>query len=153
MSTEYPDVLGDLVEARQRFEVNGVHYVTTLDPTTISPGETAYLRFWLQSCWDVPVEVAIGVQLPTQPVPTFSIIQKRTDVPLEPAEVGEVTIPLACAAQTEPSEYIIKARVGAQLKMVAPCSRNQSAKPIIPCCFRSQGRSVAPFNKAQKIST
>jgi hypothetical protein len=27
MSSEYPDVLGDLVDARQRFEVNGVHYM------------------------------------------------------------------------------------------------------------------------------
>lgn len=116
MSTEYPDVLGDLVDARQRFEVNGVHYVTALDPTTISPGEAAFLRIWLQSCWDVPLEVAIAVQLPAQPVPAFSVIQKRTDVPLEPAEVGEVTIPVACAAQTEPSEYIIKVKVGAQLK-------------------------------------
>jgi hypothetical protein len=114
MSTEYPDVLGDLVEARQRFEVNGVHYVTTLDPTTIAPGETAYLRIWLQSCWDVPVEVAIFVHLPLQPSPTFSIIQKRTDVPLEPAEVGEVTIPIACAQETMPSDYVLRVKVGAK---------------------------------------
>ena len=51
MSSEYPDVLGDLVEARQRFEVNGVHYVPALQPGTISPGETTALQVWLQSCW------------------------------------------------------------------------------------------------------
>lgn len=116
MSSEYPDILGDLVEARNRSEVNGVHYVTTLSPSTIAPGETTHLRFWLQSCWDVPVEVAIAVTLPAQPAPTFSIIQKRTDVPLEPAEVGEVAIPIACAADTHPATYTVLVRVGAKPK-------------------------------------
>jgi hypothetical protein len=35
-------------------------------------------------------------------------------VPLEPAEVGEVTIPIACAATTEPREYAISATIGAK---------------------------------------
>lgn len=116
MSSEYPDILGDLVEARNRCEVNGVHYVTTLRPSTIAPGESTQLRFWLQSCWDVPVDVAIVVTVPTQPAPTFSIIQKRTDVPLEPAEVGEVAIPIACGADTHLVDYTISARIGAQPK-------------------------------------
>ena len=37
MSSEYPDVLGDLVEARRRFEVSGVHYVMALDAPSIAP--------------------------------------------------------------------------------------------------------------------
>ena len=87
MSTEYPDVLGDLVEARERFEVNGVHYLMALQPPTIAPGETTHLRVWLQSCWNVPVQVGIRIRLPAQPSPTFTVIQEQTDVPLEPAEV------------------------------------------------------------------
>lgn len=116
MSTEYPDVLGDLVNARNRSEVNGVHYVAALRPSTIAPGETTHLRFWLQSCWDVPVEVAIIVSVPTQPAHAFSIIQKRTDVPLEAAEVGEVGIPIACAADTQPADYVISVKIGAKPK-------------------------------------
>jgi len=38
MATEYPDILGDLVEARERFEVNGVHYMVALEPAQIAPG-------------------------------------------------------------------------------------------------------------------
>ena len=112
MSSEYPDILGDLVEARQRSEVSGVHYVMALDSQTIAPGQATNLRVWLQSCWTVPVQVAIFVNLPTQPSPTFSVIQQRTDVPLEPAEVGEVTIPIACGADTEPADYALSTKLG-----------------------------------------
>jgi len=114
MSSEYPDVLGDLVETRQRFEVNGMHYVMTLNPMNLAPGATTNLRVLLQSCWDVPLQAAIVIQLPAQPPGAFSIIQKRTDVPLEPAEVGEVTIPIACATTTEPREYAVSVTIGAK---------------------------------------
>ncbi|MEJ2732406.1 MAG: hypothetical protein P8189_02360 [Anaerolineae bacterium] len=107
MSSEYPDVLGDLVDARHRFEVNGVHYVMIPDPTTIAPGGLVNLRCWLQNCWNVPVEVVIEVHLPSKPAPAFSIIQNRTDVPLEAAEVGELTIPIACSPEAVPSAYVI----------------------------------------------
>jgi hypothetical protein len=43
MSLEYPDVLGDLVDARQRFENTGLHYQMVLQPATIAPGETTVL--------------------------------------------------------------------------------------------------------------
>jgi hypothetical protein len=116
MSSEYPDVLGDLVDARQRFEVNGVHYIMTPSPTICAPGETVNLHIWLQNCWDVPAEVVITVHLPPQPAPAFSIIQNRTDVPLEPAEVGQVTIPIACSAGAEPNEYVISVTLGVKLE-------------------------------------
>ncbi len=112
MSSEYPDVLGDLVDARHRFEVNGVHYVMIPDPTTIAPGELVNLRCWLQNCWNVPVEAVIEVHLPSKPAPAFSIIQTRTDVPLEAAEVGEVTIPIACAPEAVPGTYVISVILG-----------------------------------------
>jgi hypothetical protein len=128
MSSEYPDVLGDLIEARQRFEVNGVHYVMALDPAVVAPGEVTRLRIWLQSCWDVPVQVVITVHLPTPPSPTFSVIQKRTDVPLEAAEVGEVAIPIACAAGVEPKEYVVPVTIGAKFESRGLYIRSQENK-------------------------
>jgi hypothetical protein len=116
MSTEYPDVLGDLVESRERFEVNGVQYLTALTPSTVAPGATTQLRVWLQNCWEVPAEVRIRVQLPAQPAAAFKVIQERTDVPLEAAEVGEVAIPIACTAETEPGEYPITIGLSAKLE-------------------------------------
>jgi hypothetical protein len=116
MSSEYPDVLGDLVEARQRSEFNGVHYVMALQPAVIAPGETTSLRVWLQSCWDVPVAVAVTVHVATHPSPALSVIQSRTDLPLEPAEVGELTIPIAAASELEPGEYAVPVTVGVQFE-------------------------------------
>jgi len=113
MSSEYPDILGDLVEAQQRFEVNGVHYLLALEPMAIAPGETTALRVWLQSCWDVPMQVSVGLRFPGQRIPTFSLAQARTDLPLEAAEVGELTIPIAAGVQTEAGIHRVEATLSA----------------------------------------
>lgn len=116
MSSEYPDVLGDLIEAQQRYEVNGVHYMAALKPAIIAPGETTNLHIWLQSCWDMPAQMAITVHLPAQPSPTFTVIQNQTDVPLAPAEVGQAIIPISSAAEIEPGEYTVPVTVGVQFE-------------------------------------
>jgi hypothetical protein len=105
MSSEFPDILADLVEARQRFEANGVHYMVALKPPEIAPGEITNLHLWLQNCWDTPVDVVVALGLPAQSSPTFSVLQERTDVPLRAAEVGQLTIPIASDAKTEPGTY------------------------------------------------
>ncbi len=125
MSNEYPDILGDLVDAQQRFEVNGVHYVMALQPAAIAPGQMTDLHVWLQNCWDVPVEVAITLQMPTHPPSILSIIQAQTDVPLEAAEVGEVTIPVASSAQGAPGEYPIAVTIGVGYKQRGLYVRSQ----------------------------
>ena len=127
MSNEYPDILGDLVDAQQRFEVNGVHYVIGLQPAIIAPGQTAALHIWLQSCWDVPVDVAITLQLPTHAPSVLSIIQARTDVPLEAAEVGEVTIPVASSVQGVPGEYPITVTIGVRYEQRGLYVRSQKS--------------------------
>jgi hypothetical protein len=137
MSSEYPDVLGDLVEARQRFEVNGVHYVISLQPQEVAPGETVGLRIWLQSCWDVPVQVAISVHPPTPSSFHFSIIQKQTDVPMEPAEVGEVTIPIACSPQTRPGQYKITVTLQAKFETRGHYVRSQKNPGQLGDCLMS----------------
>ncbi len=128
MSREYPDVLGNLVEARQRLEVNGVHYVAALRPPAVAPGQTTALHIWLQSCWDVPVEVALSVRLPAHPAPVLSVIQSQTDVPLEAAEVGEVAIPIACAPTAAPGDYTVALSVAAGYKNRGLYVRSQKNK-------------------------
>ena len=112
MSTEYPDILGDLVDARQRFEVNGVHFVLGLEPKSVAPGQAAVLRVWLQSCWDVPVQAKVHVAFPTGSGAGLSVIQKQTDVPLSAAESGELSIPIATSAEMAPGEYLVRMAIG-----------------------------------------
>lgn len=125
MSNEYPDILGDLVDAQQRFEVNGVHYALALQPATIAPGQITTLHIWLQNCWDVPVETAIALQLPAHTPAALSIIQFQTDVSLEAAEVGEVTIPIASSAKASPGEYPITVAIGVGYKQRGLYVRSQ----------------------------
>ena len=125
MSNEYPDILGDLVDAKHRFEVSGVHYIMALQPATIAPGQIANVHIWLQNCWDLPVEVALTMQLPAHPPSILSIIQTRTDVPLEAAEVGEVTIPVAANSQGAPGEYLIEVTIGVRYEQRGLYVRSQ----------------------------
>lgn len=125
MSSEYPDVLGDLVDARQRFEVNGVHYLLTLDPSVIAPGESTDLQIWLQSCWDMPLDVAITIELAGRAAAVLSTIQQRTDVPLAPAEVGQVSIPITCSTKAEPGEYPLSVVIGAKFETRGHYVRSQ----------------------------
>jgi hypothetical protein len=128
MSLEYPDVLGDLVDARQRFEVNGLHYRLALRPATIAPGETTVLHAWLQSCWDVPLQTSITIHLPARASATLSLAQATTQVPLEPAEVGEVRIPIAADPAIEPGEYRLPVTMGAKLETRGHYLRGQESQ-------------------------
>ena len=125
MSNEFPDILGDLVDAQQRFEVNGVHYVMVLQPVLVAPGQAASLHVWLQNCWDVPVEVAISLQWPTHPPSILKAIQPQIDVPLEAAEVGEVTIPIAASTQGTLGEYPIEVTIGVRYEQRGLYIRSQ----------------------------
>lgn len=128
MSLEHPDVLGDLVDARQRFEVNGLHYLLALRPATIAPGETTTLHAWLQSCWDVPMQASITIHFPAHSSTALSVVQATTDVPLEPAEVGEVCIPIAAAPAVEPGRYPLSVTLGTKFEVRGQYVRSQESK-------------------------
>jgi hypothetical protein len=131
MSSEYPDVLGDLVEARRRFDVNGVQYALALEPDTVSPGVPTALRVWLQSCWDVGATVSLSLDLPAEPESWMSAIQKRTDVPLEPGEVGEVSIPITTSPDTEPGVHTIGVGLGVQTQIRGLYIRSQKKQGLL----------------------
>jgi hypothetical protein len=146
MSSEYPDVLGDLVDAHQRYEVNGVHYMAALQPSTIAPGETTNLHIWLQNCWDMPVQVAITIHLPAQPSPPFTVIQNRTDVPLKPAEVGQVIIPIASATRLGPGDHTIAVTISAQFETRGLYVRSQKNKGYL-------GETLLNFTTGMALSS
>lgn len=145
MGNEYPDVLGDLVDAKRRFEFNGVHYVAALEPASVAPGETTALRLWLQSCWDMPVDASITVNLATHPSPGLAVIQKRTDVRLEAAEVGEVMIPIACSPDVEPGLHAVPVSVGVRFRTRGLYVRSQKNEG-------QMGKTLLSFETGMSLS-
>jgi hypothetical protein len=74
------------------------------------------------------VQVAISLYLPTQPSPALSVIQARTDVPLEAAEVGEVGIPIACGPEALSGAYHLTVTLGAKFETRGLYIRSQKTE-------------------------
>jgi hypothetical protein len=146
MSIEYPDILGDLVDARRRFEVNGVHFVLRLEPDRVDPGEATAVRIWLQSCWDVPVQVKIHLNFPSGHASDLSVIQERTDVPLSAGEVGELSIPVSSAADLAPGEYPVRVTVGVTYEVRGLYVRSQESEGHF-------GDALLTFTTGMSLST
>ncbi len=111
MAIDYPDYMSEVAEASERYEVDGVQYVVSLQPQTIAPGERAELAFVLQSAVNVPVDFSIKLTLPTgrrnRPC-QMSVAEEEVTVTLEEAQVGELRLPIRCEPETVPAIYEIK---------------------------------------------
>ncbi len=112
MAIEYPDIMGDYMDARQRFDAGGLHYLCFVEPTSIAPGGKAELLFLVQSALDVPLEAALQADLPARTGPlgrsiSFKMAQPEFRVNLA-SEVGLLRIPLTCAPDTPEGKYNIK---------------------------------------------
>jgi hypothetical protein len=113
MAIEYPDIMGDYIDARQRFDAGGLHYVCSLEPASVAPGGKAELLFLVQSALDVPLEAVLQVSLPTRTGPlgralSFKVAQPELRVNIAAGEVGLLHVPLMCAPETPKGRYEIK---------------------------------------------
>lgn len=114
MAIEYPDIMGDYIDARQRFDIGGLHYICTLEPVTIAPGGRTELLFLVQSALDVSLEAALRVDLPARTgrlgrSVEFRMAQPELRVNFAAGEVGLLHVPLTCAPDTPNGKYDIKA--------------------------------------------
>ncbi len=113
MAIEYPDIIGDYMDARQRFDAGGLHYIYSLEPTSIPPGGKAELLFLVQSALDVPLEAVLQTDLPKRtgrlgrPV-NFGMAQPELRVNIAAGEVGLLRVPMACDPDTPEGKYEIK---------------------------------------------
>jgi hypothetical protein len=133
---EYPDILGEITPARQRYEAGAVQYVGSLSRETAPPGEATELILFLQSVVDVPMDVVLRLSVPVRTgglrsrPSQIKIGEAETTVPLKPAEVGELRIPIQTSAETPSTTYDIKLEIMGTPKASANRIRAQ----------RSQGR-------------
>jgi hypothetical protein len=114
VAIEYPDILGEVTPARQRFEAGAVQYVSSLSREAMASGEVTELVLFLQSVVDAPMEVTLKLNVPMRvgglrSRPTqLQIGELETTVPLKPAEVGELRIPIQTSVETPLTTYEIK---------------------------------------------
>ncbi len=127
MPIEYPDYMSEVVEASDRYEVDGVQYVVSLQPSTVAPGESTELVFVLQSTVNAPLDFTIKLGLPSgrrnRPC-QMSIAEEEVTVPLEEAQVGELRLPIRCEPETVPAVYEIRLELKGRAK-----ERGQSIRP------------------------
>ncbi|MBN1582935.1 MAG: hypothetical protein JXA89_19650 [Anaerolineae bacterium] len=101
MAVEYPDVMNDITDARKRFESGAVQFLAEFAPQAAPAGSLAQMPLTMQNVMDVPVKVAIRLELPAVkgklkrlPQPLFQILQAEISLTLESAEVVQLTIPI-----------------------------------------------------------
>jgi hypothetical protein len=64
VAIEYPDILGEVTSARQRYEAEAVQYLGSLSHEAVAPGEATALVLFLQSVVDVPMDVTLRLNVP-----------------------------------------------------------------------------------------
>jgi hypothetical protein len=134
MEIEYPDILGEVTPARQRYEAGAVQYVGSLSHEAVAPGEATELIFFLQSVVDVPSDVTLKLSVPVRTSGLLSkpsqlkIGEAETVVPLKPVEVGELRIPIQTSAETPPTTYELRLEIMGTPKASANRIRGQRSK-------------------------
>lgn len=113
MAIEYPDIMGDYMNARQRFDAGGLHYICFLDPPSMAAGGRTELIFLVQSALDVPLETSLSVEMPRRTgrlgrSVSFKTAKPELRVSIAAGEVGLLHIPLTCAPDTPNGKYDIK---------------------------------------------
>ncbi|TEU10159.1 MAG: hypothetical protein E3J21_27120 [Anaerolineales bacterium] len=134
MEIEYPDILGEVIPARQRYEVGTVQYVSSLSHEAVAAGEATELVLFLQSVVDVPMDVTLKLSVPVRTgglrskPSQLKIGEAETIVPLEPAEVGELRIPIQTSTETPSTTYEIRLEIMGTPKASANRIRAQRSK-------------------------
>lgn len=134
MAIEYPDILGEVTPARQRYEAGAVQYVGSLSREAVASGEATELVLFLQSVVDVPMDVALKLNVPLRTgglrsrPSQLKIGEAETTVPLKPAEVGELRIPIQTSVETPSTTYEIRLEIMGTTKASANRIRAQQSK-------------------------
>ncbi len=134
MAIEYPDILGEVTPARQRYEAGAVQYVGSLNREAVAPGEAVELVLFLQSVVNTPIDVTLKLSVPVRTgglrsrPSQLQIGETETTVPLEPAEAGELRIPIKTSVETPPAIYEVKLEIMGTPKASANRIRAQQSK-------------------------
>ncbi len=109
MAVEYPDIVCEYIEARERYESDGVQIVPSLEPAQLPVGGYSVLIVLFQSALDVATEVVIKPELPTvgrlRAEPLVEITEPELRVRLAPAQVGTLYVPVKATSKAREGQY------------------------------------------------
>jgi hypothetical protein len=123
MAFEYPDVMNDVLDAKNRFESGGVQYLGAVPERPVPAGWVFETNLVLQSVMEVPVKVDVRVVLPQVrgklrrlPQPLFEVFRSDIHLTLSAGEVGELTLPMLVHAHVPHGEYEFALEVQSELE-------------------------------------
>lgn len=133
MTAQYPEVLADFADARQRFEADGIQYVARFEPDVLSAGQATNLRFTLQSVVDAPVNLSVALEIPKPPrkVQGFQVAQQQIQFQVQAGEVSELKIPLL-VVDAPPGNYFFRLSLQGKVTQRAQRIRPPKASGRMP---------------------
>jgi hypothetical protein len=115
VAVEYPDIVCEYVEAKERYECDGIQIVPSLEPAQLPIGGYSVLIILLQSALSVPTEVALKPDLPTsgrfKAEPVIEIGESSLRVQLAPAQVGTFYVPVRATPVAREGHYELRLNV------------------------------------------
>ena len=124
MAATYPDVIGEYVDAPERFATGGLQYAGYFSPETIIPGPIAHFYLLLQNTLNVPLDATVKFTAPQSggflraKNPLLQLGDDEINLKLAAAEVGLLTLPVRTTENAESGEYdfIVEAKASPQEK-------------------------------------
>lgn len=115
MAVEFPDIVCEYVEAKERYECDGIQILPSLEPAQVPLGGYSVLIVLLQSALSVPTEVVLKPELPTsgrfKAEPLIEIGESNLRVHLAPAQVGTFYVPVKATPVAREGHYELRLNV------------------------------------------
>ncbi len=124
MADTYPDIMGEFIDAPQRFETSGLQYAGHFDPVTVTPGIVSNLFVFLQNTLNAPLGVNLKVEVPKTggffrgSKPVLEVKRPVIQIKMAEGEAGLLTLPFITTESYETGKYevVIEPKIATQGK-------------------------------------
>lgn len=139
MAVLLPDIIGEYLDASQRFQTGGIQYGGYFEPDTIAPEQVSHLFLFLQNTFDAPLQVNIRVVVPQsggflkKGGPILKVQEPVIQLKLAGAEAGLLTLPVTTGEDVQtgshPLTLELKTAVKGKPQRVRPPSARSKLNP------------------------
>ncbi len=111
MDVSLPDIIGEYVDAPERFETGGIQYAGYFEPAQIAPDQVSHLYLFLQNTLNTPITVNVKINIPQTKglfrsgQPVLKVLKPMFQLKLAEAEAGLLTLPVTTTEHIKEGEY------------------------------------------------